>query len=456
MNIHRKLWHWCRRPVKPVSTNFVRLSPVSISILISGLLLTMLVAAVLLVQIPFPSVFRFFSYSEESGRATEVVERVLFPGGALVAYKVPVYDPSATWHIYIAIHNYVACEEDLSAYVNSRTNALNELLLSLSPNEKVQVTVTFKEPLEPAYFKNVYEDYFTESDGPYNCAIIVENETSGKQETIRLNAPSPDYLEQFLTYPKEDLRLVSVISIEACVRVNIVKAVADDSRVLLVDPQKCLTVRALVNKYSLKGFKVFIDGPPLLVRHFTHELTYNLVPLDELLDNPSKYNRWTLYFVGKVSDLDLIEDTFKLDERLLVCYKYYGADLSDQIKAEDIRNGDYAVVIGTFFKERSTLYAEEIEKAMQEYPLTLMVDELLANPQEYDGQMVQVFGRVSNLGTINGPFFKLDGKILVCYAYNDVNLSSQISGVQNGDPMIVTGVFYYNDMIYARNIRPSR
>ena len=457
MNIPKKLWNWCRRPIKPASTNFTRLTaPLHVSILISGLLLTLLVALVLLPQIAFPSGFRLFSDVDESGRATEVVERVLFPGGAIMVYKVPVYDPRPTWHINIIIHNYVACGEDLSAYVNSRTNAINELLNSLNANEKVQVTVTFKEPLEPDDFKNLYENYSMECDG-LNSAIIVENVTSGKLETIRLNAPGPEYLEQFITYPKEGLKTVSVISIEALIRVDTARTLAQDSRVLLVDPQKCLTVRALMNKYSPSGFKVSVDPPPLLIKNFTHELTYDLVAIDELLNNPSKYNRWSLYFVGKVSDLSLIENTFKLDAKLLVCYKYYEVDLSEQINAEDIKNGEYVTVIGTFFQERSTLYAEKIEKKKQEPPSTLTVDELLSNATEYDGQMVQVFGRVSDLESLDGPFFKLDGKILVCYAYDNIDLSSQISGVENGDPMIVTGMFSHDNMtLYARHIRPSR
>jgi len=91
MNIHRKLWHWCRRPIKPASTNFIRsAAPLYASILIGGLLLTTLIVIVLLPQIVFPLKFWLFSYTEESGRVTEVIERVLFPGGAIVVYKHPI------------------------------------------------------------------------------------------------------------------------------------------------------------------------------------------------------------------------------------------------------------------------------------------------------------------------------------------------------------------------------
>jgi len=104
---------------------------------------------------------------DESGRVTEVAERILFPGGAILVYKHPIYgDPK--WCISIRVHNLITCEEDLLAYVNSRMRALNELLSSINADDNVQVTVTFKEPLKPIDFKNLYENYFAESGGGPN------------------------------------------------------------------------------------------------------------------------------------------------------------------------------------------------------------------------------------------------------------------------------------------------
>ncbi|MBE0513165.1 hypothetical protein IBX38_08960 [Candidatus Bathyarchaeota archaeon] len=454
MGIRKRLWNWCPRPKKPVSTYFTRLAiPLYVPILV-GMVVLGTFAAVILPPI-------LFSQVEESGRVTEVVERVLFPGGAIVVYKNPIYE-TPKWYISIKLHNYITCEEDLLAYVNSRTNALNELLKSLSADRKVQITATFKEPLESTDFKNLYGNYyFAESDGngPNRLAINVKNETSGRLEFFILDGPSSEFFEEIITQPiKGHLRMINVISFEAFVRVDAVKNLANDPRILLVDPQECLTIRGLVRKYSLMGFKVTVDRPPLLVRVFTPQETSNLVTMDELLNNPSKYDRWRLYFVGKVSDLVHLEGSFFiLNEKLLVCYKYYGIDLSEQIVAEGINNGDYVRVIGTFFKEGSTIYADKIQKAKEEYPATLTVNELLANPIKYDGQVVHVFGRISDLGNLDGLFFRLDGKILVCYSYDSVDLYSQISEAQNGDPVIVMGVFSHDDpLLYAEDIRPSK
>lgn len=357
MDIHKRLWNWCRRPKRSFSTRFATLAtPLYVSVLIGGLLLTAYVAVVLLPPMAFKR------SSDESGRVTEVVERVLFPGGGIMVYRNPIHETSK-WCISIKVHNYITCEEDLSAYVNSRTTALHELIHSLSMNGKVQVTATFKEPLEPADFKSLYENYFAESDGPNHSAITVENETSGKLETIIINAPSSSYIEEFITCPKEGLKTISVISFEAFIKVSVVETLAQDPRILLVDPQECLTVSGLVKKYSLKGYRVTVDRPPLLVRVFGAESTCGTTNIEGLLANPSKYDRWRLYLAGEMSSLDLLEGSFfTLNEKLRVCCKYYGIDLSKQIVAEDVRNGDYVIVVGTFFKERSTLYADKIQK----------------------------------------------------------------------------------------------
>jgi len=450
MEIREKLWRWCPKPKKPLTASFTRLaSPLYVSLLIGGLLITVGAAMFLLPPMMFSRSF------DESGRVTEVAERILFPGGAIVVYKHPIYE-APKWCISIRVHNLITCEEDLLAYVNSRMKALNELLNSVDADDNVQVTVTFKEPLEPTDFKNLYENYFAESGGgPNHSAVIVENETSGELETIIINTPSPEYLEEWITRPKESLRMKSVISIEAFIKAGEVKNLKHNPNILLVDPQECLVIRELVKKYSRMGFKVTVDRPPILVRVFEPELTWDATTIEKLLANPSKYDRKRLYFIGKVSKVD--DESFKLNEKLLVRYKYYGVDLSRQIAAEDIKNGDYAIVIGTFFQERSTLYADKIQKVKQESPSTLTVNELLANPTKYDGQTVQVFGRVSHLGYLEGPFFKLDEELLVCYIYNSTNLQSQLNGVQNGDPMIVTGIFHYEDMtLYAEHIRPSK
>jgi len=57
MNIHKRLWNWCRRPIKPVATNFTRfVTPLFFSALIACLLLTAFVYIALLSPIIFSKV----------------------------------------------------------------------------------------------------------------------------------------------------------------------------------------------------------------------------------------------------------------------------------------------------------------------------------------------------------------------------------------------------------------
>lgn len=252
MNIHRKLWNWCRRPIRPASTNFTRLAtPLYVSILIGGLLLTAGVAIVLLPPMAF------FSNVDESGRVTEVVERVLFPGGAIVVYKHPyMYGYPQNSIISIQVLPYITSKEDLLAFVNSRTEALNKLLDSINTNENVSVIVTFKEPLERTDFVNIWKDYL---EKPMDYAVIVENKTSGDLGILILGMPShdePDFMEYF-TSPK-GFKLISVIGFSALVKADVAETFRQDSRILLVDPYECLTARVLAEKYSSMGFYVTV------------------------------------------------------------------------------------------------------------------------------------------------------------------------------------------------------
>jgi len=94
-------------------------------------------------------------------------------------------------------------------------------------------------------------------------------------------------------------------------------------------------------------------------------------------------------------------------------------------------------------------------------PGTVTTDELLRNPQKYDGQVLKVFGRITDLGHLRCPCFTLDGKpIVVWYLYNDTNIyPSQIEGrLQNGDFVVVTARFQYEPslgdecVVYAQTI----
>mgnify|MGYP001112626446 CR=1 FL=1 len=263
MNIHRRLWYWCRRPIKPASTNFVRLvTPLYVSILIGSLLVATYAAVTLLPPILSLS----SSHDETEGWVPKELERISFPGGNIVVLWVR-YNPWEKGYISIYTEVHITSENDLLTYVNSRTIALNQLLDSIGQNENIFVTVTFSEPLAQMDFVNLWRNYL---EKPLDSAIIVENETSGEQGTLVLGMPShdePRFMEYF-TNPK-GFKLVSVVAFKALVKANVAKTFEQDSRILLVDPQACLTIRWLINKYSLWGFEVTAQMPPFLHTYVT-------------------------------------------------------------------------------------------------------------------------------------------------------------------------------------------
>lgn len=233
-----------------------------VSVLIAVLLLIACVSFAFF----YPIIFSKFSTVEESGWMPQELERINFPGGNIVVRRIQ-YNPSMKAYISLSIETRISSGDELLAYVNSRDNALEELLDSKSDDEKVYVTVTFKEALGRMDFVDLWRDRL---EKPLDFAVVVKNETSGELGTLVLGMPShdePNFMEYF-TNPK-GFQLVSVIAFRALVRVDVAKTFRQDSRVLLVDPKECPTIRGLVTKYNFSGFDVVAEMPPFLHAYVT-------------------------------------------------------------------------------------------------------------------------------------------------------------------------------------------
>ena len=81
---------------------------------------------------------------------------------------------------------------------------------------------------------------------------------------------------------------------------------------------------------------------------------------------------------------------------------------------------------------------------------TLSPSDLVQNPSEYDGVIVTVSGKVSLLGEVFGSLFMLDEKVTVFYGHEEATVD--ISNIENGDTVTVTGKFVAPDTIYAIKI----
>ena len=80
----------------------------------------------------------------------------------------------------------------------------------------------------------------------------------------------------------------------------------------------------------------------------------------------------------------------------------------------------------------------------------LSPSELVQNPSEYEGVLVTVSGEVSLLGEVFGYLFMLDETVTVFYRHEEANVD--LSNIENGDTVTVTGRFSSPDTIYALKI----
>lgn len=81
---------------------------------------------------------------------------------------------------------------------------------------------------------------------------------------------------------------------------------------------------------------------------------------------------------------------------------------------------------------------------------TLSPIELVQDASKYDGVIVTVSGEVSVLGEVFGYLFMLDEKVTVFYIHEEATVD--VSNIENGDTVTVTGKFAAPDTIYAIKI----
>ena len=81
---------------------------------------------------------------------------------------------------------------------------------------------------------------------------------------------------------------------------------------------------------------------------------------------------------------------------------------------------------------------------------TLSPIELIQDASKYDGVIVTASGEVSLLGEVFGYLFMLDEEVTVFYIHEGATVD--VSNIENGDTLTVTGKFAAPDTIYAIRI----
>ena len=81
------------------------------------------------------------------------------------------------------------------------------------------------------------------------------------------------------------------------------------------------------------------------------------------------------------------------------------------------------------------------------------ISELIQDPTGYEGVVVTTSGEVSLLGEVFGSLFLLDETVTVFYAHEQATVD--VSNIENGDIVTVTGKFAAPDTIYATAIQKN-
>ena len=218
---------------------------------------SVLLICLLAVTIFVSSTFFFKSY--DGWVSSREIERISFPGGDIIV-KENRQSPSDKGYITLNIEANITSKENLEAYVDSRTTALNTLLDTAAANSTIEAIITLKAPISPQDFASLCETSI-EKLGEY--AIILTDEATGTQSSEVVWFPRPQeagFIEN-ITSTREGSKLEGIIAFECYLQPKQAKSLQSDPRVLLVDPLEDQQLFEAKERYDSKGFDVLLDRP---------------------------------------------------------------------------------------------------------------------------------------------------------------------------------------------------
>ena len=190
------------------------------------------------------------------GFHSKQIEQVSFPGGNIVVYENR-QSPQDRGYLTVTVKANVTSQENLAAYVTSRTNALNALIES-DPDSSIEAIVTFKAPLSPQEFESLCKESIQKS-GEY--AIVLMDKATEIQRTEVVWFPRPQeagFIEN-LTSTEEGYQLMGIIAFECYLQPNQARDLAGNAKVLLVDPLQDKQILEIKEHYKTEGFSVQVD-----------------------------------------------------------------------------------------------------------------------------------------------------------------------------------------------------
>lgn len=150
----------------------------------------------------------------------------------------------------------IESKESLMMYINSRTNALAQILARSEPTQYIPVTITFRSPLKPASYigfsraKELIPSHYRFAS-EHGSGIVMIRESS---EPFRWD------VAQDLWEARKD-RITGVTAVSGLMKAQSIEALMSNPRVLLIDPTEDLIVQNYIELYSGSGAKIVAQYP---------------------------------------------------------------------------------------------------------------------------------------------------------------------------------------------------
>jgi hypothetical protein len=180
--------------------------------------------------------------------ARRVIERVGFSGGDIVVWK---YSQSSAdkGYIILDVEANITSQDDLSAYIDSRTKGLNQLLEDT--NSTFEAIVTFKAPMSPEEFVH-WCDGSVEKAG--DCAVVLAD---GASRVFFLEGGAQGILD--ITDLKADSNLGGVMAVGCYLQPQQARNLQSNPKVLLVEPLEDAQMRQIIAHYQAEGFSAQVQ-----------------------------------------------------------------------------------------------------------------------------------------------------------------------------------------------------
>lgn len=173
-----------------------------------------------------------------------------FPGGFVVVVN------ASDNTVVIRTASGIDTVDSLVTYINSRTDALSELIKQSEPEAYIPVTMTFNEPFSPSSYISFCKQYKLEPE----YYRFVSERGSGISTVKNSKQPFRWDFARTLKEQRGD-EIIGVTAVYGLIKVESAETLKSDSTILLMDPKEDLIVREYISFYSECREEILVEYP---------------------------------------------------------------------------------------------------------------------------------------------------------------------------------------------------